>query len=231
MKKQFWLIIPFIFSSFVTTSFPALSQDSNTKAITAEKSSPQTNNKITVITALIVKFTDDTKFDPSADKEVPLVLHTIAPISNSAGRVIIPANSRVAGKLVTTGKGKNKGTMIVGTSLILNGKSYPINATVNAKLPAEKVPGKSPKERAQEYVSIVNQVLSPSGATNSLDSGNTTGSPQSSKNQVNQLIRQAASVVGILNPRSKRKLNITKGSEYILNLEKPLRFCSTQNIQ
>ena len=240
MYKQILLSILLSSSFFGTTSLPAFSQDTNTKAIT-EKPSPQTTNKITVVKALIVKFPNDIEFDAGAKKEVPVVLLTVEPIKNSAGEVLIPANSRVDAVLVPAGEAKDKGTMIVAKSLIINGNSYPIRASVITKVPASKVKGKSRIEQVQEYKSLVSEILSasnsvtnsiePSSVTDNAEPSIVTDNPESSETNLDNALEKIAGAIGGLSPRSKLASRISKGSEYIIHLQKPLRLNTTKNTQ
>ncbi|NJL10509.1 MAG: hypothetical protein HC836_32330 [Richelia sp. RM2_1_2] len=207
--------IPFFFAAF---SSSALAKDINTKAIT-EKPSPQTTN----IESIVVSFLNNVEFDAGANKQRPIVLRTVEPVYNNAGKVVIPANSRVEAVLVPVGKGKDKGTMIFAKSLIMNGKSYALNATASTVIPANKIPVISRMEQAANYSS--------SFARFSPIYTGFTGGTQSSEYLENTLIFQGiGAVVGFSSPRSKLASRIPQGSEHVLHLQQPLSLDTSKNI-
>ena len=214
MNKKFFL--NFTLGLFLLTpiSLPVLAEETSIQAITEKPSPTETS-----VEAIIVTFPRDVEFDVGAKKQVSVVLHTVLPVYNNLKQVVIPAQSRVDAALVPA----KKGTMIVASSLIINGKSYPLRGTLSNKIPAKKITKKSRMEQATTYSTFVSG-FSPvySSLTGSTESQEIT------KN--NLLIQGAGAVVGFLSPRSVLTSHIPKGSEFILHLEQPLRLNTTQNI-
>ncbi len=184
------------------------------------ESSPQTTN----IEAIVVTFPNNVEFDAGGNKQQPVVLRIVEPVYNNAGNVVIPTNSRVEALLVPVGKGKDKGTMIFAKSLIINGKLYPLNATLSNKIPARKISQKSRLQQANTYASSVSR-FSPPVSTYFSD-GTETQVP--SRNTL--LIQGVGAIIGYLNPRSILKSKIPQGSEYILHLQEPLSLDTRQNM-
>ena len=214
MNKRFFL--NFTLSLFVLApiSLPVLAKETNIQTIT-EQPSPRE----TFIEAIIVTFPNDVEFDVGAKKQLPVVLRTVEPVYNNVGKVVIPANSRVEAVLVPA----EKGTMIVASSLIMNGKSYPFRAANSNKIPAKKIAKKSRMEQAMTYSASVSRF---SPVYNNL-----TGSTKSQEMTRNNLLVQGVGViVGFLSPRSMLASRIPKGSEHILHLQQPLSLDTTQNI-
>ena len=214
MNKQFFL--NFTLSLFVLAPIPlpVLAKETNIQTIT-EQPSPRN----TFIEAIIVTFPSDIEFDVGGKKQLPVVLRIVEPVYNNLGKVVIPANSRVEAVLVPA----EKGTMIVASSLIMNGKSYPLRATNSNKIPANKITKKSRMDQAMTYSASVSRF---SPVYNNL-----TGSTQSQEmTRNNLLIQGVGAIVGFLTPRSMLGSRIPKGSEHILHLEQPLSLDKTQNI-
>ncbi|MBV6626888.1 MAG: hypothetical protein KI793_28780 [Rivularia sp. (in: Bacteria)] len=214
MNKRFFL--NFTLSLFVLApiSLPVLAKETNIQTIT-EQPSPRN----TFIEAIIVTFPSDVEFDAGGKKQLPVVLRTVEPVYNNVGKVVIPANSRVEAVLVPA----EKGTMIIASSLIMNGKSYPFRAASSNKIPANKITKKSRMEQAMTYSASVSRF---SPVYNNL-----TGSTQSrSLTRNNLLIQGVGAIVGFLSPRSMLASRIPKGSEHILHLQQPLSLDTTQNI-
>lgn len=184
------------------------------------ESSPKTTN----IEAIVVSFPNNIEFDAGAKKQQPVVLRIVEPVYNNARKVVIPANSRVEALLVPVGKGKDKGTMIFAKSLIMNGKSYPLNATLSNKIPARKITKKTRLEQANTYASSVSRFSPP--VSNNFPSG--VGSQTRAKNTL--VIQGVGAIIGYLTPRSILTSNIPQGSEYILHLQQPLSLDTIQNI-
>lgn len=217
MNKRILSSLTLSLSLLATTSFTAFAKDINTKAIT-EKPSPQTTN----IESIIVTFPNNVEFDAGGKKQRPVVLRIVEPVYNNAGKVVIPASSRVEAVLVPVGKGKDKGTMIFAKSLIMNGKSYPLSATGSTTIPARKITKRSRLEQAQKYGFSVSR-FSPVYST-------FTGGTESQEMIRNTLLMQGVgAIIGYLSPRSKLASRIPEGSEHILHLQKTLSLDTTQN--
>ncbi|MEM1393166.1 MAG: hypothetical protein AAGG00_07690 [Cyanobacteria bacterium P01_H01_bin.150] len=214
MNKRFFFNFTLSLFILAPVSLPVLAKETNTKAIT-EQPSPRN----TFIEAIIVTFPNDVEFDAGGKKQLPVVLRTVEPVYNNVGKVVIPANSRVEAVLVPA----EKGTMIVASSLIMNGKSYPFRAASSNKIPANKITKKSRMEQAMTYSASVSRF---SPVYNNL-----TGSTQSQEMiRNNLLIQGAGAIVGFLSPRSKLVSSFSKGNEYILHLERPLSLNTIEDI-
>lgn len=204
MSKRFFL--NFTLSLFVLApiSLPVLAKETNIQTIT------EPSRKETFVEAIIVTFPNDVEFDVGAKKQLPIVLTTVEPVYNNVGKVIVPAKSRVEAVLIPT----EKGTKIVASSLIINGKSYSFLASSSKKIPAKKITKKSRMEQAMTYSASVSR-FSPiySNLTDSTQSRSLT------KN--NLLIQGVGAIVGFLSPRSMLASRISKGSEHILHLQQP----------
>ena len=235
MNKQTLLNTALSLSFLAITNLPtsALEIKSQTTVENLEKIDKQTKdknqnkntntNQTLLLESIIVTFTKDMEFNVGGKKQQPVVLRIVEPVYNQAGKVVIPANSRIDALLVPVGKGKEKGTMIIGKSLIINGKSYPLNATGINKMTAYKIIEKSRLEQAQKYSDSVSKavpILS-----------NLNGGTQNQEINQNTIIMQGISAfAGFLTPRSKLVSNFSQSNEYILHLEKPLSLNTVQNV-
>ncbi len=218
MNKK--LFLNFTLGLFLLTpiSLPVAAEETNIQTIT-EKPTEKPSPTVTSVEAIIVTFPQDVEFDVGAKKKQSVLLRTVESVYNNLGQVIIPAKSAVDAALVPT----EKSTMIVASSIIINGKSYPFSATTSNKIPAKKITKKSRIEQATTYSTFTTR-LSPL-------SNNLIGTKPNQKMIRNHLLIQGAGAIfGFLSPRSVLTSHITKGSQFILHLEKPLKLNTTQKI-
>ena len=113
--------------------------------------------------------------------------------------------------------------MIIGKSLIMNGKNYPLNATGINKVPAYKITKKTRLEQAQKYSDSVSKAVPMLSNLNG-------GIQNQEINQNTMIIQGVSAIAGFLTPRSKLVSSFSQGNEYILHLEKPLSLDTIQNI-
>ena len=221
MKESKESLVPlfiFILSFLAAFSSSALAKDVNTKEI-AEKSYSQTVS----LESIIVAFPNNVEFDAGGKKKKPVVLRSVDSVYNNQRKLVIPKGARVEAVLVPVGKGKQKGTMIVAKALVMNGQSFPLNATTSAIIPAHKIPRRSRMEQAANYSSSFAR-FSPMYTS-------FTGSTQSSEFLKNTLLFQGiGAITGYLTPRSMLASRIPEGSEHILHLQQPLSLDTSENI-
>ncbi len=188
-----------------------------------KQTTKQTKDNTDYVEIIIVKFTKNIKFDAGGKEKQPVVLRIVESIYNKGGKLVIPAGSRIGALLVPTGKGKEKGTMIIAKSLIINGKEYPLNAISRNKIPANETERKTRLQQAEKYRISFKKAfpISP----------NLNGETQSQQMNKNTMIMEGlGAVAGFLSPRSKLVSNFSQGEEYILHLEKPLDLNTIQYI-
>lgn len=197
MNKRTLLTTALSLSFFTIINLPASALEINPQT-TTENPSEQTANQTTYLESIIVKFTKDIEFDAGGKKELPVVLRIVEPVYNKAGKVVIPANSRIDALLVPVGKGKDKGTMIIAKSLIVNGKNYPLNATGRNRIPAYKITKKSRLEQAQTYSDSVSKAVPMFS-----DSNGETENPEMTRNT---MIIQGVSAIAKRMPKAYRRI-------------------------
>ena len=175
------------------------------------------------IESIVVAFPNNVEFDAGGDKQRPVVLYIVESVYSNQGKLVIRKGSRIEAVLVPVGKGKQKGTMIVAKTLVMNGKSYPLNATASTIIPANKIPRRSRMEQAANYSSSFAR-FSPMYTS-------FTGGTESSEFLRNTLVFQSiGAVAGYLTPRSILASRIPQGSEHVLHLQQPLSLDTSQNI-
>ena len=230
MNKRTLLNTLLSLSCLTITNLPASALEINPQTTienlsqqTTNQTTNQTSNQTTDLESIIVAFPKNIEFDAGGKTQHPVVLRVVEPVYNQAGKIVIPAKSRIDALLVPVGKGKEKGTMIIGKSLIMNGKNYPLNATGINKVPAYKITKKTRLEQAQKYSDSVSKAVPMLSNLNG-------GIQNQEINQNTMIIQGVSAIAGFLTPRSKLVSSFSQGNEYILHLEKPLSLDTIQNI-
>lgn len=203
-KQSFVPLFIFILSFLAAFSSAAFAKDVNLKSI-------------------VVAFPNNVEFDAGGKKKRPVVLRIVDSVHNNRGKLVIPKGARVEAVLVPVGTGKQKGTMIVAKNLVMNGQSYPLNATASTIIPANKIPRRSRMEQAANYSSSFAR-FSPMYTS-------FTGGKESSDYLRNTLIFQGiGAFAGYLSPRSILASRIPQGSEHVLHLQQALSLDTSENI-
>lgn len=192
------------FSVVVSTTLPALAQYS-------VPSHPQVRNQDMTqpqpAMAIVVSFPEPVVFDIGQNQTVPITLYLAQPLQNSAGNVIVPANSPVEAYLVP----HESGAFIVARSLVVNGQLIPIQANSNF-LEGKTVTVRSGTDKAQVWGSTFARIAH--GVVAPLSNGN-----------LNEVYKYAAiadgvaHLAGAFSTEKARVVEIPQGTTYILRLQ------------
>ncbi|MEQ8382152.1 MAG: hypothetical protein RH949_07255 [Coleofasciculus sp. A1-SPW-01] len=157
--------------------------------------------------AIVVSFPEPVVFDIGQNQTVSITLYLAQPLQNSAGNVIVPANSPVEAYLVP----HESGAFIVARSLVVNGQLIPIQANSNF-LEGKTVTVRSGTDKAQVWGSTFARIAH--GVVAPLSDGN-----------LNEVYKYAAiadgvaHLAGAFSTEKARVVEIPQGTTYILRLQ------------
>lgn len=206
MKKQ----------TLLSIAISVLVSGINTVPAMAEQTVPydlQTQEQLNVIpqsSALVVTFPQPVQLDAGQNNSLPMTLLLAQPIVDAVGRELVPSNSPIAVKLISSGEN----IRIVAESIVIGGQVVPIQAT-SSIIPSTRKTVVSGNEQARRN--------SPVGSRFGSSLVGAIGGGDNDSIITGGLAGNAVGIfVGMVSPKKVPVVSISQGSAYILKLETPV---------